>query len=173
MEQLREKLRETSLHLDEIFVSFNAILINYGLTICKSKPIVEDSLQDLFLKFCENESLILNADHKLAYLKTSLRRNILKKLNQASQSLDSSMKFREISVPSYEDLLIKKQDSIQQSLRMKEAISHLSKSQKTILTMRFYRSMSYDDIAGKLGISKRTVYNQIHDSIKKIRSSYT
>lgn len=172
MEYLRKNSGQSNLAIVEIFEQhYNAILF-FGLKITRNKELIEDCIQDLFLKFCENQKLIHNAENIEAYMKASLRRLILKKIDHNAKSIPSTLKFLEIAIPSYEEVLISKQQSLQQSLQMKEALEHLSTSQKTILTMRFYRSMSYDDIASKLGITKRTVYNQIHDSIKKMRGIY-
>lgn len=155
----------------KIFEDHCDSLVLFGRNLGFKSVEVEDSIQDLFLKFCENEVLIINARNREAYLKISLKRHLLRKYAQDRRTIEHSSKVLEISVPSYEEQLIKKQTSLQDAIAVKEALSCLSKSQKTIMTMRFYRSMSYEDIAGKLGIKKRTVYNQVHDAMKKMRSA--
>ncbi|GLR17783.1 DNA-directed RNA polymerase sigma-70 factor [Portibacter lacus] len=157
----------------DIFEKHYNTLIFFGRNLGADKVLIEDCIQDLFLKFCENESLILGAHNPQAYLKSSLRRELLKKMDKKVTHLDASANVLEISVPSYEELLINQQSSLQESLSVKEALSQLSKSQKTIMTMRFYRSMSYEDIAAKLGITKRTVYNQVHDAMKKMKANFS
>ena len=77
----------------------------------------------------------------------------------------------DISIPSYEEHLISSQDDLQKKAKLRQTFSTLTLSQKNILTMRFYKGMSYEDIASQLGITKRTVYNQIHTVIKKIRQA--
>ncbi|NNF35324.1 MAG: sigma-70 family RNA polymerase sigma factor [Saprospiraceae bacterium] len=160
---------------DEIVSLFNDEydrLLGIGSGLCHDRQLIEDCIQDLFLKFCQNRELILNANNPQSYLTVSLRREVLRKLKAKTEEEYDSSKLIDLSVPSYEDLLIKSQTTIQSSIQIKKAFKVLSKSEKTILTMRFYRSMSYDEIANRLGVSKRTVYNQIHTSIKKIRSFY-
>ncbi len=172
MEQLRTKIQHQNARIINVFEKHYDTLLLFGSKIYNDRDLVEDCIQDLFLKLCENEGLILNAHNQEAYLKASLRRSILKKSNTAASYARDNFNMLEISVPSYEELLIKKQTNLEDSLNMKAALECLTNSQKTILTMRFYRAMSYDDIAEKLGIKKRTVYNQIHDSIKKLKSAY-
>jgi RNA polymerase sigma factor (sigma-70 family) len=72
-------------------------------------------------------------------------------------------------VPSYEEHLINSQDSLQASLRMKKCLEQLSPAQKTVLTLKFYKDLSHDQIAKQLNTTKRTVYNQIYEAIKKMK----
>ena len=169
MNYLRKGIKHKNKEIVQVFEKYYDSMLIFGGRISTNRELVEDCIQDLFLKFCENQDLILHADNQEAYLKASLRRALLKKM-KAERSDDTGISnLLEIAVPSYEDILIRKQKTLQDSLDVKAALSLLTQSQKTILTLRFYRSMSYDDIANKLGISKRTVYNQIHDSMKKLK----
>jgi RNA polymerase sigma factor (sigma-70 family) len=154
----------------DIFVLHYNELIIYGLGIKSDKQLVEDCIQDLFLKFCENENLILEANEQIAYLKSSLRRQIIKTKGISESNEISGAKMLDISVPSYEDQLIENQSNIQDALTLKNLMESLTQSQKTILTLRFYKSMSYDEIAEKLDISKRTVYNHVQDAFKKLKN---
>ena len=156
----------------QIFSVYREHLMRYGVSIHRDHNLVQDSLQNLFLKFCENPQLIIQANNQEAYMKSSLRREIIKKANDRQRKLDEAPTFREIAVPSYEDILIKRQNSLQDSIKMQNMLKKLSPSQKTILTLRFYKGLSYDDIASKLDIKTRTVYNQVHDAMKKLRNIY-
>ena len=56
-----------------LFSTYHAGLVKYGVLLGHGKSIVEDAIQELFLKFCENEDLILLAYNKEAYMKSSLK----------------------------------------------------------------------------------------------------
>jgi RNA polymerase sigma factor (sigma-70 family) len=154
----------------DIFVMYYNELLTYGLRVKNDKQLVEDCIQDLFLKFCENKSLILDANEQIAYLKSSLRRHIIKSIGIVDSNEFLEAKMLDISVPSYEDQLIENQSNIQDALVLKNLMESLTQSQKTILTLRFYKSLSYDEIAEKLGITKRTVYNHVQDAFKKLKN---
>lgn len=171
MEKLQKDIKVNHPAVVEIFEKNYSSLLLFGVNFGASRAETEDCIQDLFLKFCENEHLILGADHPKAYLQVSLRRQLLKQ-KRKQESPNNNLKILEISVPSYEDQIIKQQNAVQDAIAVQNALSSLSKSQKTIMTMRFYRGMSYEDIAGKLGITKRTVYNQVHDAMKKMKSNF-
>lgn len=170
MKNLSENIPESNPQIRELFSDCYEELIEFGKRIDPDSGLVEDSIQDLFLKFCENNQLFLKVKDPKAYLKVSLKRHIIHKRKQYRGEKKAISKLVEISVPSYEEILIKKQTSLQDAIAMKKALATLTSSQKNIMTMRFYRSMSYEEIATKLDISKRTIYNQIHDAMKKLRS---
>jgi len=145
------------------------LLLTYGLQISSNQNLVEDSIQDLFLKFCENESLILGIRNQKSYLRVSLKRNIIQKLEKSNNGNGPTLV--DIAVPSYEQNLIQNQTNLQDTIKIKAGLASLSPSQKTVITLRFYKGMSYQDIADKLGTSKRTVYNQVHDAVKRMRKA--
>jgi RNA polymerase sigma factor (sigma-70 family) len=155
--------------INQVYNRYYASLLQYGTSIGVDKALVEDAIQDLFTQFCEHSHTIDHALDKEAYLKVALKRNILKKVKDSSRSEATEAKLLEISVPSFEDVLIAQQSTVTESMYLEQLLASLSASQKTIVTLRFYKNMTYDDIAEKLNINKRTVYNQVHDAMVKMR----
>lgn len=157
--------------LISFFDSHYKELFQFGMRLSNNSTIVEDSIQDLFLKFCESPDIVNNINSPENYLKLSLKRAILKKSSNSQNSVELSSNLIGISVPSYEEKLINSQTTVQNSLAIKKCLNQLTYSQRTIITMRFYKSMDYEAISERLCISKRTVYNQVHDAMKKLRSA--
>ncbi len=155
--------------IKEIFSLKYDMLLSFGLRITKDRKIVEDSIQDLFLVLCEKTQLLQKARDIDSYLKISLKHTLVKKLSRERNSEFLDNKLVEISIPSYEDTLIRKQKSEEEAIKLKAGLAKLTNSQKTILTLRFYRGMSYEEIAEKMDCSKRTVYNQVHEAMKRMR----
>jgi RNA polymerase sigma factor (sigma-70 family) len=164
----QENLNASQLAVKEIFELHYDELLAYGRNFAFENRLVEDALHDLFVQFIESPSNILNARDQKSYLKTSLKHAIINQL-QKNNKISLGSNLVEIAIPSYEELLIDKISSAQEALFVAKLLDNLTTSQKTILTLRFYRSMSYDEIAQKLDISKRTVYNQIHEAMQKMR----
>ena len=73
----------------------------------------------------------------------------------------------------HEKLLIAAQDDLAEKARLKEAMKSLSPQQAEMLRLRFFKEMSYKNIAEKTGKSKQTIYNQIFDAVKKLRKYMT
>lgn len=169
MEFLSQADNQTNEELKMLFKKQYDMLFDYGLKVSTYRSVVEDSIQDLFLKFCENEQLILGIRNQESYLRVSLKREIVNKLAKNTAVQGPTMV--DFSVPSYEQTLIHNQQSVQDTIKIQAGLASLSPSQKTVITLRFYKGMSYQDIASKLGTTKRTVYNQVHDAVKKMRKS--
>ena len=155
--------------LEEIYDLSFGYLYTQGFIFCGNKNLTKDSIQELFLELCEKPHLILNIENPQAYLLISLKRKILrtKKKNDLSTTQPS------LSTPaeqlSYEELLIKSEEDKNLQLNIQKALASLSATQRKVLKLRFFEGLSYEEIANVTNTSKRTVYNQIHEAIKRIR----
>jgi len=166
---LSQKYSKTNHAVKRLFSQEYKSLLTYGLQVTHNQNLVEDSIQDLFLKFCENESLILGIRNQKSYLRVSLKRDIIHKLEKLD--IKNGPTLVDIAVPSYEQKLIQNQTNLQDTIKIKAGLESLSPSQKSVITLRFYKGMSYQEIAEKMGTSKRTVYNQVHDAVKRMRKA--
>ena len=48
-------------------------------------------------------------------------------------------------------------------------LNELPARQKELIFMKFYEGLSYDEIVQQTGLSHRTVYNKIHEALKKLK----
>lgn len=160
---------ETIKKLEEIYDSSFSFLYTQGFIFCGDKNLTKDSIQALFLELCEKPHIIKSIENPRAYLLTSLKRKILKTKKKNQQSIEQTNVSDQTKELSYEDLLIKSQDDKDLQLNIQKALSSLSPTQRKVLKLRFYEGLSYEEIASATSTSKRTVYNQIHEAIKRIR----
>jgi RNA polymerase sigma factor (sigma-70 family) len=49
-------------------------------------------------------------------------------------------------------------------------INDLPNRQKELIALRFYEGLNYEEIVQRTGLSHRTVYNKIHEGIKKLKT---
>jgi RNA polymerase sigma factor (sigma-70 family) len=56
--------------------------------------------------------------------------------------------------------------------KLANAFQSLSPSQRQIMLLKYYDGMSYEEIAHQLNNKPRTIYNQVHDALKRLRSSF-
>jgi RNA polymerase sigma-70 factor (ECF subfamily) len=70
----------------------------------------------------------------------------------------------------YETFIIatQKDEMIKEALQ--QAIASLPRRQRQLLQLRYYEQMGYEEIADKTSLSVRTVYNKLHEALKKLRS---
>lgn len=61
------------------------------------------------------------------------------------------------------------QEESKRILILKNAILDLPKRQRELIKLRYYHGLSYDEIAEKTQLTKRSIYNQIHTAIKSLK----
>ena len=148
-------------------------LFRYGVKFAANADDTKDCLNQFFIHVWENRDKLQKADNLKAYLFVSYKRWLLNFLRQhrknrvlrLSESLENNLGER-----SYEDYLVEqiKENELAQALR--NAIEELPRRQKQLLQLRFYEHLSYEEISQKTLLSTRTVYNKLHEAIKKLRS---
>jgi RNA polymerase sigma-70 factor (ECF subfamily) len=77
--------------------------------------------------------------------------------------------YTEDTPPTPEERLIKKDEQDHLSRMIMNRINDLPDHQKKLIFLRFYEGLSYGDIVQLTGLSQRTVYNKIHEALKKLR----
>jgi len=157
--------------LPELFGSCYERLKSYGALYSCDEGMVRDSLQDLYLYLAQRPQLVSQIDDFESYMKISLRRGLSAKRQSARKTISTESVLLDISVPSFEERLIDIQTNEEKAAKVQVLLSHLTPTQKSVLALRFFKGLSYDDIAEKMGTTKRTVYNQIHSCMKKLRSA--
>ena len=160
---------------EQLFTLLYQDLFASGFRLCADKELTKDAIQELFLELWQKRNQLSDIQNVKAYFQTSLRRKIIRKIKEQRkknyQSLDDNI--REIAMPSYEKLLIAAQDEISKKTSLQNALKSLSPQQSEMLQLRFFKEMSYQNIAEKTGKSKQTIYNQVFDAIKKLRKIMT
>ncbi len=73
---------------------------------------------------------------------------------------------------SVEETLIELQEYELLKQRTARLLDHLTERQQQLIKLRFIEEMSYENIALRLNISVRTVYNSIHESIKALKKVF-
>jgi RNA polymerase sigma factor (sigma-70 family) len=152
-------------HYDDLF--------RYGVKFTSNADRTKDCLNQFFIHFWENRGKLEQVDNLKAYLFVSYKRWLINFLRQQQKErmlhLSESLQ-NNLDEKSYEDYLVEtiKEGELAQVLR--NAIDELPPRQKQLLQLRFYEHLSYEEISQKTQLSTRTVYNKLHEAIKKLRS---
>ncbi len=155
--------------LEEIYDLSFGYLYTQGFIFCGDKNLTKDAIQELFLELCEKPHLIEGIKSPQAYLLIALKRKILKSKKKDQLATTQLKVADQPKTLSYEELLIRSQENSDLQLNIQNALASLSPTQRKVLKLRFYEGLSYEEIASATNTSKRTVYNQIHEAIKRIR----
>ncbi|MEC5145514.1 RNA polymerase sigma factor [Chitinophaga sp. 212800010-3] len=136
-------------------------LYNYGCKFTTDTLMVEDTIQDLFLKLWKNRENLGQPASVKNYLLKSLRglliRNISRTQRHASDELEEENYVFELE-GSPEHIRIAGEQAAQRSLLLNTALARLTPRQREAVFLRFYEDMSYEDISDILSITVKATY---------------
>lgn len=157
---------------EQLFRSNYGALFPLGFRLSADRELTKDMIQSLFLDLWEKGGLPLDVRYPAAYLQKAFHRKMINELKKQKGLHDElTDNLNALSTPSYEELLINFQSENQRQEELHKAIQQLPQQMREMLSLRFLKSMSYDDIATQTGKSKQTVYNQIYEAIKKLKNA--
>lgn len=150
---------------------YHALLFT-GLKEIKDAQLVKDTIQQLFLYLWEKRETIQKANNVKSYLLTSFLRKLSadwKKSGKVSNLQVVYSQYDEDTAPTPEETLIKKDEQQQQLRQLTDYINELPSRQKELLYLKYYEGLNYEEIVQQTGLTVRTVYNKIHEALKKLR----
>ena len=155
-----------------LYKKYYHTLLFIGLKEMKDAQLVKDTIQQLFLYLWEKRETIQEASNVKCYLVTSFLRKLTadwKKSKQHGVLLVVPPSYPEDPQPNPEEKLIKKDEQSHLFKILMDRINDLPNRQKELIVLRFYEGLTYEEIVQRTGLSHRTVYNKIHEGLKKLK----
>jgi len=152
------------------FILYKALynpLFNYGFITYRERENVEDAINQMFLEIWERKAQLKVVTNVKSYLFTYLRRKIGSSKSEEAKLVLPSVDLYEQSIVDYIDQLQLEEDT---RTNIFNAIGKLTARQKQLIMLRFYENLEYDQISEQTGLATRTVYNNIHQAIKFLRT---
>ncbi len=143
-------------------------LFKFGIKFTADKDLTKDLISQFFLHVWDHREHVANAHNIEGYLMVSFRHFILNYHRKISRQLDLSE--TDLVEYPYEEYIIAWQDKEAVRSTLLRAIQSLSSRQQELIQLRYYQQMSCEEIAGQTGLSLRTIYNKLHEALKKLRS---
>ncbi|ULQ53260.1 RNA polymerase sigma factor [Flavihumibacter fluvii] len=147
-------------------------LLFIGLKRIKDPHLVKDAIQQQFLYLWEKRETIQEANNVRSYLINSFLRRLAADGIRTEKSSRLELAWSNVSIehlPSPEEHLIACQDQTKLQELLLNYINNLPPRQKELIVMKFYEGLNYDEIVEKTGLTHRTVYNKIHEALKKLK----
>nr|WP_295877460.1 sigma-70 family RNA polymerase sigma factor [uncultured Chitinophaga sp.] len=147
------------------------LIFNYGLKFTREDDLIDDSIQDLFIRIWQKRENLTVPDAVEYYLLKSFRNILFRKLSQRTKRAYSELEEEHVgdAEPSFEAQLIMEERSLETDEKLKKAWQQLPARQKEALYLRFYTDASYDDIAEIMGISVKATYKTVFRGLEKLR----
>ena len=167
--ELRQRLQQGSPEpLFCLMSTFYNPLYKFGIRFTADKDLTKDLISQFFLHVWDHREQLVKAQNIEGYLMVSFRHFLLNYHRKISRQLDLSE--TDLVEYPYEEYIIAFQDKEAVRNTLLQAIQSLPLRQRELIELRYYQQMSCEEIAGRTGLSLRTIYNKLHEALKKLRS---
>ena len=156
-----------------LYKKYYHTLLFIGLKEMKDAQLVKDTIQQLFLYLWEKRETIQEANNVKSYLVTSFLRKLTVDWKKSKQAGVLQVVWNsypdEDQQPNPEEKLIRKDEQSHLFKLLMDRINELPNRQKELIVLKFYEGLTYEEIVQRTGLSHRTVYNKIHEGLKKLK----
>lgn len=159
--------------LESIYRNHINDLINYGYRITADADLIKDSIHDLFIELWKSRENLSDVVEPEFYLFKALRNKLYRALNGASYVSLSEMKITSdaFSTEFVELEIIEKEQNNIRNANLQHLINILPLRQHEVIYLRYYHNLSYESIAGIMGMNYQSVLNLMHRAIGNLRKN--
>jgi RNA polymerase sigma factor (sigma-70 family) len=147
-------------------------LLFIGLHEIRDTYLVKDTIQQVFLYLWEKRENIGVAKNVKSYLVSSFLRKLSADWKQATRTSNLQIVHSDYTTdhtPTPEESLINKDEQQHLYNMLLPYLNELPNRQRELIIMKFYHGLSYDELVSQTGLSHRTIYNKIHEGLKKLK----
>lgn len=156
---------------EQVYNTFYDVLYNYGCKYTSNTELVEDAVQDLFVRFWKNRATLNEPPSLKNYLFKAFRNHMFDQLKADGKYVTDDFGDQHLfeAVPSPEDAHVAGERADAMERRLTYAMKRLSDRQREAIFLRFYEGFSYVDIAELMGITVKATYKLMARSIDAMR----
>jgi RNA polymerase sigma-70 factor (ECF subfamily) len=154
--------------LTGLYRAYYVNMVNFGVKTTGNRELTTDCITQVLIKLWDKRAALPDVTNIRAYLLTCLKNELLAELKNTDKIRSGNRQFIQespLAEISYEEYLIQAQVDLDVKDELKRALSHLTKRETQLLQMKFFEDLSYEEIASRCHISKRTAYNIIHECL--------
>jgi RNA polymerase sigma factor (sigma-70 family) len=148
-------------------------LMTFGRRRTQDVERIKDAINQTFAYFWEKRGSLGRVTAARSYIYTSFSRKlsgtadiyegILIPFDLLPDEPDDAQ-----ASPEYLLIRRKEESNLQQHIAL--AISKLSARKRELIRLRYYEGLAYEEICKQTGLSSRTVYNKLHESVQFLRA---
>lgn len=164
-DKVQEWMQGDESAFEAVFYHYYPRLKRYLVRYIKSEAGAEDMAMEVLTKLWQKKEAILDSNTFENYLFTMARNRMINQLRVKINewlSLDNVME--DAAHTNYNPLLLKELENVYQ-----ESVAVLPTQRRTIFMLHRNENLTYKEIAQQLGISPRTVENQLSAALKQLR----
>ena len=160
---------ESSLQI--ILEQYHSPLFNYGHKFTPDDHLIEDALQDLFVKLWKNRNRIQPTDSIKNYLYKSFRRVLLRTLDVHQRKYNFAVlehwPGQELA---YDQAIISRERMEKIRENLARALENMTPRQREVIHLRYFEEMDYAEIAAVMQLSVGSTYKLVYKAIDVLRT---
>lgn len=159
----------------QLYNDYSDLLYGYGMKIAGDDDQVTEAIQSLFVYLYEKRLSCAEPQSIAAYLCVALKRILVNELKKTSNGVFRSLDEVEVSEYKFdieidiETAIVRSELEREQLEVLQREINSLTKKQREVLYLKYYKKMEPEEIAEVMGLAPRTVYNTTHVAISRLR----
>jgi RNA polymerase sigma-70 factor (ECF subfamily) len=147
-------------------------LFSYAMKMLRDEKLVDDLLQDLFIKFWQQATKIGSIQNVQSYFYRSVRSLVLNHIKSASLKANKLTGLPKAEIEfSKEDIIISNEQDEELKSKLHLAVNRLPKKQRETVYLRFYENMEYVQIAEITGIKYQSVINHVYRAVQTLKGT--
>ena len=150
-------------------------LYSYGMKLVGNAELVAESIQQVFVQLFEQRQRMATPRSVKAHLgillKQMLHIGLIQEETEAWESFkntggDEDLFGLEVDI---ETTIVHSELEREQVEQLQREINGLTKQQREVIYLKYYRNFNSDEIAEMMGITPRTVYNTAYSALTRLR----
>lgn len=157
----------------ELYNLFFNPLFNYGYRFTTEAFLIEDAIQDLFLRLWKNRAKLQCPPHIGHYLFKAFRHHIFDKLThrEGGYPLSRPLLSEDLQHSSREAEWVQTESREELSSRIQDGLMRLTSHQREAILLRYYKEKSYPEIADQFNLTPKAAYKLVGRAIAALRKS--
>jgi len=154
------------------YESFRLHFIRIGLNLGYRTEEIQDFIHQFFLDLLEKKIDPATINNPKAYLSTAFTRKLIDHNRRTSKIhfIDPDTVEKEFPEQSAQEHIEQIQANTGLIIQLRKAYENLPERCRQVVFLKFYKGLTTEQICLKTGLTKRTVYNNLFEAVKSLRS---
>lgn len=155
------------------YIFYYKKLYNYGKKITDDIPMIEDSINEVFIMIWTNREAIHKIVSPQAYIFSSFRNNIFRKIKSVKTIRLSDEEQQTEFQFAIDSIIIQRETDTGLKAGIEKALQQLTDRQREAIFLRFYEGLSYTEIAGVMNISVKATYKIMARALTQLKEIFS
>lgn len=155
-----------------IFNAYYNLLFNYGHKFTPDDHIIEDVIQDLFVKLWVDRENINSTNSVKNYIYKAFRRRLIRKLDYSPRIMAFPATEERIGFnmePGHDHRMISAERTKRIQHNLAIALDKMTPRQREVIHLRYFEEMDFNEIADVMQLSTKATYKLLYRAIDSLK----